>query len=187
MVTEVIQYFDDGLKPTTFECGALLAGITMDTKHFSFNTGARTFEAASYLRRNGADNTTVKMMFQDDMQTYRNRAKVVENAIIMEQGIAISACPAGMEATNLIAAQAADELVNIKGIQASFVLAERGQVIYISGRSLGDISVQLILEKLGGGGHQSIAGAQLKDVTMDEAISRLTESINSYLKEAHEK
>ena len=183
----VIQYFDDGLKPTTFECGALLAGITMDTKHFSFNTGARTFEAASYLRRNGADNTTVKMMFQDDMQTYRNRAKVVENAIIMEQGIAISACPAGMEATNLIAAQAADELVNIKGIQASFVLAERGQVIYISGRSLGDISVQLILEKLGGGGHQSIAGAQLKDVTMDEAISRLTESINSYLKEAHEK
>ena len=187
MVTEVIQYFDDGLKPTTFESGALLAGITMDTKHFSFNTGARTFEAASYLRRNGADNTTVKMMFQDDMQTYRNRAKVVENAIIMEQGIAISACPAGMEATNLIAAQAADELVNIKGIQASFVLAERGQVIYISGRSLGDISVQLILEKLGGGGHQSIAGAQLKDVTMDEAISRLTESINSYLKEAHEK
>ena len=186
MVTEVIQYFDDGLKPTTFESGALLAGITMDTKHFSFNTGARTFEAASYLRRNGADNTTVKMMFQDDMQTYRNRAKVVENAIIMEQGIAISACPAGMEATNLIAAQAADELVNIKGIQASFVLAERGQVIYISGRSLGDISVQLILEKLGGGGHQSIAGAQLKDVTMDEAISRLTESINSYLKEAHE-
>ena len=129
MVTEVIQYFDDGLKPTTFECGALLAGITMDTKHFSFNTGARTFEAASYLRRNGADNTTVKMMFQDDMQTYRNRAKVVENAIIMEQGIAISACPAGMEATNLIAAQAADELVNIKGIQASFVLAERGQVL----------------------------------------------------------
>ena len=186
MVTEGIQYFDDGLKPTTFESGALLAGITMDTKHFSFNTGARTFEAASYLRRNGADNTTVKMMFQDDMQTYRNRAKVVENAIIMEQGIAISACPAGMEATNLIAAQAADELVNIKGIQASFVLAERGQVIYISGRSLGDISVQLILEKLGGGGHQSIAGAQLKDVTMDEAISRLTESINSYLKEAHE-
>ncbi len=187
MVTEVIQYFEDGLKPTSFEAGALLAGITMDTKHFSFNTGARTFEAASYLRRNGADNTTVKMMFQDDMQTYRNRARVVENAIIMEQGIAISVCPAGMEDTNLIAAQAADELVNIKGINASFVLAEREQVIYVSGRSLGDISVQLILERLGGGGHQSIAGAQMRGVTMDEAISRLTESINNYLKEAQEK
>ena len=115
----------------------------------------------------------MKMMFQDDMQTYRNRAKVVENAIIMEQGIAISACPAGMEATNLIAAQAADELVNIKGIQASFVLAERGQVIYISGRSLGDISVQLILEKLGGGGHQTMAATQIPDITVAEAKQQL--------------
>ena len=104
----------------------------------------------------------------------------------MQQIAILGGGAAGMAAA-LAAAQAADELVNIKGIQASFVLAERGQVIYISGRSLGDISVQLILEKLGGGGHQSIAGAQLKDVTMDEAISRLTESINSYLKEAHEK
>ena len=107
MVTEVLQYFDDNLRPTTFECGALLAGITMDTKHFAFNTGARTFEAASYLRRNGADNTTVKMMFQDDMQTYRSRAKVVESAILMEQGIAISACPPDSGYSPLIAAQAA--------------------------------------------------------------------------------
>lgn len=186
MMTEVIQYFDDSLRPTPFECGALLAGITMDTKHFSSNTGARTFEAASYLRRNGADSTTVKMMFQDDMQTYRDRAKVVESAILMEHGIAISVCPSSTEFCTLIAAQAADELISIKGIEAALVLAEHGDVIYISGRSLGEISVQLILEKLGGGGHQSIAGAQLHEVNMDQAINRLTDSINTYLKEAKE-
>lgn len=186
MVTETLQYFDDAIRPTSFECGALLAGITMDTKHFAFNTGARTFEAASFLRRNGADNTTVKLLFQDDMQTYRDRAKVVENAIIMEQGIAIGCCPESMENSSLIAAQAADELITIKGIDASFVLAQRNDAIYISGRSLGEISVQLILEKLGGGGHQSIAGAQLKDTTMDNAIEQLTQSINTYLKEVKE-
>ncbi|MGN0791823.1 MAG: DHH family phosphoesterase [Christensenellales bacterium] len=186
MMTEVIQYFDDSIRPTSFECGALLAGITMDTKHFSSNTGARTFEAASYLRRNGADSATVKLMFQDDMQTYRDRAKVVEAAITMERGIAISTCPSTMENCTLIAAQAADELVSIKGIEAAFVLAEQGDVIYISGRSIGEISVQLILEKLGGGGHQSIAGAQLHEVNMDQAINRLTNSINTYLKEANE-
>ncbi len=184
MVTEVIQYFDDAIRPTTFECGALLAGITMDTKHFAFNTGARTFEAASYLRRNGADNATVKLMFQDDMQTYRDRAKVVESAIIMEKGIAISACPQDVAYSPLIAAQAADELISIKGIEASFVLAEKGGGIIISGRSLGDINVQLILEKLGGGGHLAVAGAQLKGLTMDEAINRLTQAIHEYLKDA---
>ncbi len=186
MMTEVLQYFDDNIRPTNFEAGALLAGITMDTKHFSSNTGARTFEAASYLRRNGADSATVKMMFQDDMQTYRDRAKVVESAIIMEQGIAISTCPPDTEHCTLIAAQAADELVSIKGIEAAFVLAEHKDTIYISGRSMGKISVQLILEKLGGGGHQSIAGAQLHEVNMDQAINRLTASINTYLKEAKE-
>ena len=184
MVTEVLQYFDENLRLTTFEAGALLAGITMDTKHFAFNTGARTFEAASYLRRNGADNITVKLMFQDDMETYRSRAEVVESAIMMEHGIAIATCPSGIEVPTLIAAQAADELVSIKGISASFVLAETSDLINISGRSLGSINVQVILEKLGGGGHLSIAGAQLKDATMDQAIDMLTESIKSYLKEA---
>ncbi len=186
MMTEVLQYFDDAIRLTTFEAGAILAGITMDTKHFSSNTGARTFEAASYLRRSGADSATVKMMFQDDMQTYRDRAKVVESAVIMEHGIAISTCPQDTDHCNLIAAQAADELVSIKGIEAAFVLAEHKDTIYISGRSMGQISVQLILEKLGGGGHQSIAGAQLHGVNMDQAINRLTDSINTYLKEAKE-
>ncbi len=183
MVTEVLQYFDENLRLTTFEAGALLAGITMDTKHFAFNTGARTFEAASYLRRNGADNITVKMMFQDDMETYRSRAEVVDSAIMMEHGIAIGSCPRGIESPALIAAQAADELVSIKGISASFVLAETNDHITISGRSLGSINVQIILEQLGGGGHLSIAGAQIYDATMDQAIGMLTESIKSYLKE----
>ena len=183
MVTEVIQYFDDNLRLTTFESGALLAGITMDTKHFAFNTGARTFEAASYLRRNGADTATVKLMFQDDMQTYRSRAKVVESAILMEKGIAISSCPPDAGYSPLIAAQAADELVSIKGIQASFVLAQAGEGITISGRSLGDINVQLILEKLGGGGHLAVAGAQLRGTTMDAAINRLTQAVHEYLQE----
>lgn len=181
MVTEVIQYFDDSVRPTTFECGALLAGITMDTKHFAFNTGARTFEAASYLRRNGADTATVKLMFQDDMQTYRDRSRVVESAIVMERGIAISACPQDTAYSPLIAAQAADELISIKGIEASFVLAEKSGAIVISGRSLGEINVQLILEKLGGGGHLAVAGAQLKGMTMDEAINQLTQAIREYL------
>lgn len=184
MVTEVLQYFGDNIRPTPLECGALLAGITLDTKKFTFNTGARTFEAASYLRRNGADIGTVKLMFQDDMQTYRNRARVVENVLVMDHSIAISICPHDMPNATLIAAQAADELIGIKGIQASFVLAEDNGDIVISGRSLGEINVQVILERLGGGGHLAVAGAQLQDTTSDEAVSKLMESINQYLKEA---
>ncbi len=183
MVTEVMQYFADGLKPTPFESSALLAGMTMDTKSFAINTGARTFEAAGFLRRSGADTSMVKLMYQDDMTTFRNRAKVVENATIMDGGIAISTCSKDMPNNMLIAAQAADALLSIKGIQASFVLAETPGGINISGRSLGQINVQLILERIGGGGHLAVAGAQLKDITMNEAVDKLTDSIYSYLDE----
>lgn len=183
MVTEVLQYFDDHLRPTAFECSALLAGITMDTKRFAFNTGARTFEAAGYLRKGGADNNLVKLMYQDDMQTFRDRTRVVETALVMEHGIAISTCPADVPNGSLIAAQAADALLSIKGIEASFVLADMGDTIMISGRSLGDINVQIILERIGGGGHLTVAGAQLRGVTMDGAVAKLTESIQTYLKE----
>ncbi len=184
MVAEIIQYFDDSLRPTGFESCALLAGITLDTKHFAFNTGARTFEAASYLRRCGADNSLVKLMFQDDMQTYRNRADVVESAMLMERGIAVSVCGTDMENSPLIAAQAADELISIKGIRASFVLAQTGSTVLISGRSLGEINVQVILERLGGGGHLTVAGAQLTGAGTDDAMTRLKDSIDIYLKEA---
>lgn len=183
MVTEVLQYFDDHLRPTAFECSALLAGITMDTKRFAFNTGARTFEAAGYLRKGGADNNLVKLMYQDDMQTFRDRTRVVETALVMEHGIAISTCPADVVNGSLIAAQAADALLSIKGIEASFVLADMGDTVMISGRSLGDINVQIILERIGGGGHLTVAGAQLHGTTMDAAVAKLTESIQTYLKE----
>ncbi len=184
MVTEIIQYFDDNVRPNSFECGALLTGITLDTKRFVFSTGARTFEAASYLKRNGADNSTVKMMFQDDMTLYRERTRVVQSALIMEKGIAISTCPEGLSDAALVAAQAADELITLKGIQAAFVLANVNSVIMISGRSTGIINVQLILEKIGGGGHMSVAGAQMKNINIDQAIEKLTQAIQLYLQEA---
>ncbi len=183
MVTEVMQYFEDGLKPTAFECSALLAGLTMDTKSFAVNTGARTFEAASFLRKCGADTSLVKQMYQDDMTTFRDRAQVVQSALVMEHGVAISTCPADMPNNTLIAAQAADSLLSIKGIQASFVLAEGPDAISISGRSLGGVNVQIILERIGGGGHLAVAGAQLKGVTLDQAVKTLTDSIQTYLKE----
>ena len=157
--------------------------MTMDTKSFAINTGARTFEAAGFLRRSGADTSMVKLMYQDDMTTFRNRAKVVENATIMDGGIAISTCSKDMPNNMLIAAQAADSLLSIKGIQASFVLAETPGGINISGRSLGQVNGQLILERIGGGGHLAVAGAQLKDISINEAVDKLTESIYSYLDE----
>lgn len=183
MVTEIMQYFDDNAKPTAFESGALLAGITVDTKHFAVNTGARTFEAASYLRRSGADNRMVKEMFQDDMMTYRNRTRVVQQAQIVEEGIAISVCPEDMPNSQLIAAQAADSLISIRGIEAAFVLAKVGDRVVVSGRSLGKINVQIILERLGGGGHLTVAGAQLANMTAEEAVDKLKDSIKIYLEE----
>lgn len=190
MVSEVLQYFDDNPKPTSFECDALLAGIMLDTKQFAYNTGTRTFEAASYLRRNGADTGIIKKMFQDDREMFLNRARVVESAQILSGGIALAVCPDGMPNAALLAAQAADALITIKGITASFVMAQiqgQGSDISISGRSLGQINVQLILERIGGGGHLTMAGAQLKDISMSEAVSQLRQSIQAYLKEADKK
>jgi c-di-AMP phosphodiesterase-like protein len=183
-MTEVLQYFDESINPTEFEAGVLLAGITIDTKSFAFNTGSRTFEAAGYLRRHGADTGMVKVMSQDDMTTFMQRAKVVEEAEMIESGIALSVCREKGESAALIAAQAADALITIKGIQASFVLAESNGMIVISGRSLGSVNVQIILERMGGGGHLTVAGAQLKDTDMKSAAEALKEAIRDYLKEA---
>lgn len=184
IMTEVLQYFDESINPTEFEAGVLLAGITIDTKSFAFNTGSRTFEAAGYLRRHGADTGMVKVMSQDDMTTFMQRAKVVEEAEMIESGIALSVCREKGESAALIAAQAADALITIKGIQASFVLAESNGMIVISGRSLGSVNVQIILERMGGGGHLTVAGAQLKDTDMKSAAEALKEAIRDYLKEA---
>lgn len=186
MVTEVIEYFADNVKPSSFTCSALLAGITSDTKQFAFNVGSRTFEAAGFLRRNGADLGSVKSMYQNDYDSFVQCAKVVEQAEIRRSGIAISHCGRDVPDNRLISAQAADELLGIRGIKAAFVLAETPEFVAISGRSLGDINVQMILEKLGGGGHLTMAGAQVKCETWSEAAEKLIPLIEEYEQENNE-
>jgi c-di-AMP phosphodiesterase-like protein len=183
LVTEIIQYFSDRISLKPLEAEALLAGITIDTKGFSFKTGVRTFEAAAYLRKIGADTTSIRHLFQDDLATFNARARVVQDAQMASPGIAISVASKDEPNPELLAAQAADSLIGIRGINASFVLCESGSQIVISGRSLGQINVQRILEKLGGGGHLTIAGAQLS-VDMEEAKKRLMEAIGEYIKES---
>lgn len=183
LVTEILSYMGDKLDINKFEAEALLAGISVDTKNFTFQTGVRTFEAASFLRRAGADTTSVRQLFQDDINTFIAKAEVVKEAKVIDDRIAISKLRKDSKDSVLIAAEAANDLLNINGIMASFVLAVSDGRIHISGRSLGDISVQLILEKLGGGGHLSVAGAQLENVDIDEAEEVLKEAIREYFKE----
>ncbi|MEL7603248.1 MAG: DHH family phosphoesterase [Bacillota bacterium] len=183
MVTETLQYFHEGIRPTAFECSALLAGITVDTKHFAFNVGARTFEAAAYLRQHGADIGTVKLMFQDDRETYADRVDTVKSATIICPGVALSTCRTDVKNAPLIAAQAADALVGIRGIEAAFVLGAQYGGVSVSGRSLGRINVQLVLERLGGGGHLTMAGAQLKDISLEDAAEKVKSTVLEYMKE----
>lgn len=187
LVTEVLYYMEDKVNVDQIEAEALLAGIAVDTKNFTFKTGVRTFEAASLLRRAGADTVVVKKLFQDDYDTVLARAEVVKSAKIIRETVAISTCE-NVKNIQLIAAQAADELLNILGITASFVLGKKEDgVIFISGRSLGDINVQVILEKLGGGGHLTVAGAQLEGYTMEEAIRQVVKVIEEYFEEGEDK
>jgi len=183
LVTEIMQYFDDDLKPLPIDLEALLCGMTLDTKGFTFNTGVRTFEAASYLRRQGADTTVTRLLVQDDLKTYTVKTDIVRSAEIIENGFAISACPEGLDKAPLIAAQAADSLLTIRGVKASFVLSHVDANVLISGRSLGDVNVQLILESLGGGGHTTIAAVKMENMDMNTAIKRLKQTINNYVKE----
>ena len=187
LVTEILQYIAEKINIDKVEAEALMAGIAVDTKNFTFKTGVRTFEAASWLRRAGADTTSVRQLFQDDLATFITRAEVVKNARILRKNIALSICPENTQNVSLIAAQAADELLDIRGITASFVLGVREEAeIFISGRSLGDINVQMILEKLGGGGHLTVAGTQLTDKTMEEAVELLEKAIEEYFEEGDE-
>jgi c-di-AMP phosphodiesterase-like protein len=159
-----------------------MAGIYVDTKNFAFKTGVRTFEAAGFLRRMGANLIEVRKLFTDNFETYIERSKLVSSAQI-RNGIAIS-MHMGVVKNSLIIPQAADELLKIEGIEASFVLAEMGNDVIVSGRSLGDINVQLILESIGGGGHMTIAGARISNIPIEEAKKMLIDSINKYLKES---
>jgi len=183
LVTEVLTYMSEEINLTKFEAEALLSGITVDTKNFSFQTGVRTFEAASILKRAGADTTVVKQLFRDDFTTFINKADVVRNAKIILNRIAVGRLEKTTDDSILVAAQAANELLNINDVDASFVLTKLEDKVHISGRSLGNISVQLILEKLGGGGHLTSAGAQIEKLTMDETEKLLINIIEKYLKE----
>lgn len=180
LVAEILQYSDEGSKRIEkLEAEAMLAGIIIDTKSFSVKTGARTFEAASWLRRNGADTANIRQLFQMDMDTFKVKAVIIAAAEITEEGIAISNYEGPMQNIQLIASQAADELLNIKGIKASFVLGsnDQGQTI-VSARSLGEVNVQTIMEQMGGGGHLTTAGAQL-DKSQEEALEELKEILRA--------
>lgn len=174
MVAEVVQYIADGIKIRPQEADAMYAGIVIDTNYFNNQTGVRTFEAAAYLRRSGADVTRVRKAFREEMVNYQARAHAVGCAEVFEGAFAISECPAeGIENPTIVAAQAANELLGIKGIKASVVLSEYNGIIFLSARSMDEVNVQVMMEKLGGGGHRSIAGAQLRGVTMEEAKEKL--------------
>lgn len=187
LVTEVLYYMSERMAMTKFEADALLAGITVDTKNFTFQTGVRTFEAASILKRAGADTTSVRQFFRDDFDTFLYKAEVVKNSRIVFEKIAIGILERDMEDSVLIAAQAANDLLNINGVEASFVLTLSEEKVHVSGRSLGSISVQLILEKLGGGGHLTSAGTQIEGISIEQGEKMLIDVIDEYMMEGEEK
>ena len=181
MITEIIQYMIDKPKLTPIEAEGLLAGIYMDTKGFAFKTGVRTFEAASFLRQKGADTFEVKKAFTDNLDDYLLIAETIKSAEVdKENNTAIAVCPDNVD--TVIVAKAADEMLNISGILVCFVLANINGDIYISGRSVGDINVQVVLEAMGGGGHMNIAGAKISGITIEEVIEKLKESIKKHLR-----
>ena len=181
MVTEILQYIDDTQILSVREAEALYCGIYMDTKAFTFKTGARTFEAAAYLRKIGVDPVGVHKLFRNDIAMYIQKSKVISNAKVYRDNIAIAVCDEVSKNLQLVVAQAADDLLNISGIEASFVLANAGNRVIISGRSLGAINVQVILENLGGGGHNTFAGAQLENNSLSIAELKLKNAIDAVL------
>jgi len=184
MVAEVLQYIAGTVKVRSNEADCMYSGIMVDTNNFTAKTGVRTFEAAAFLRRYGADVTRVRKMFRDGAQEYKAKAETVRNAEIYKNAYAMGICPAeGLESPTEIGAQAANELLGINGIKASFVMTEYNGKIYISARSIDEVNVQIIMERLGGGGHMNIAGAQLTDTTPERAVFVVKETLNQMLEE----
>jgi len=182
LVAEILQYIGDGVKLRPIEADAMYAGIVVDTNNFMDKTGVRTFEAAAFLRRSGADMTRVRKVLRGQMDEYKAKAEVIHNAEVFENSFIISSYPGeNVESPTIVAAQAANELLNIDGIKASFVLTVFNDVVYISARSIDEVNVQVIMEKLGGGGHMTVAGAQLSDISLEEGKVRLKETIKSML------
>jgi len=182
MVAEVLQYIDDSIKIRSVEADAMYAGIVIDTQNFTNQTGVRTFEAAAYLRRNGADVTRVRKLFRDSMIEYKARAAAITSSEIYREAFSIGVCPAeGLQSPTIVGAQAANALLGIRGIKASVVLTQYHNTIYISARSIDEVNVQVMMEQLGGGGHRTIAGAQLEGASIEEAKQRVKEAINLML------
>lgn len=183
MVTELVQYMDEDVTINKLTAEGLLAGISLDTKNFAFKTGVRTFEAASYLRKVGADTIEVKKFFNSDVKDFIIKAEIIQSTKIINNRICLAYSSTEIDSINVIIAQTADELLNIKEVEASFVLGEKDDTIFISARSLGQINVHVLMEKLGGGGHIDIAGAQLKNVSLKEAYKMVNKIIEEYLEE----
>lgn len=183
MATEILQYIDDNRMISPLEVKALYVGILMDTKNFMIKTGVRTFEAASYLRRYGLDLVEVKKLFTMEKSDYLHKVKIMESFEVYSENIAIAYTKEKYANMRVVSSQAADDLLGIKGIRAAFVLYTVDNSVYISARSFGDLNVQLICEKLGGGGHMTVAGAQLGGIEIDAGILELKAAIAEYIEE----
>ena len=184
MVAEILQYVDEDVKLRPFESDAIYSGIMVDTNNFMNKPGIRTFEAVAYLRRNGADITRIRKMFRTDMHEYKFRAQAIQNTEIFMDHYAIALCNGeGLESPTIVGAKISDDLLDITGIQASFVLTAWGDKIYISARSIDELNVQLVMERLGGGGHAACAGAQLEDCSIDDAAITLRETLQKMKEE----
>ena len=179
MVTEIIQYFrfTSDEKLPVYYAEALLAGIMLDTKSFVMRTGVRTFEAAAFLKKLGADTVAVKLLFSNSFEAYKNRSQIVSTAQI-HNNCAIAVADFECDDIRIVAPQAADELLGITNVDASFVIYKTGEIVNISARSLGAVNVQIIMETLGGGGHQSMAAVQLKDTSISESFNLLVDAID---------
>lgn len=184
MVAEILQYIGDGLRLKQVEADAMYAGIMIDTNNFLTKTGVRTFEAAAFLRRSGADVTRIRKAFRSDMDEYKTKAEAISATEVYMEHYAITVCAsAGINSPTVLGAQVANELLNINNIRASFVLTEFNEKIYLSARSIDEVNVQLIMERLGGGGHMSVAGAQFTGCTLSEAIYNLKTTLSTMKKE----
>lgn len=182
MVTELVQYIEDDVRINKLTAEGLLAGISLDTKNFAFKTGVRTFEAASYLKKSGADTIEVKKLFNSDIKDFITKAEIIQNAKVINNNICLAYTKTETDNINIVIAQAADELLNIKEVEASFVLARKDDRVFISARSLGNINVHVLMENLGGGGHRDMAGAQL-DTSLEKAYEMVKDTIQTCIKE----
>lgn len=184
MVAEIVQYIGDDIRLTSQEAEAMYSGMVVDTQSFTNQTGVRTFEAAAFLRRSGADIVRVRKMFRENYADYKAKADAVDKAEIYRNNFAISVCnPEGTESPTVVGAQAANSLLEVRGIKAAVVLTPYDGKIFISARSIDEVNVQVMMEKLGGGGHKAVAGAQLKDVSLDDAIAGVKEAIDIMMDE----